>query len=58
MSNILTISLWLVTPTHLSFVVQGCLFLAQLLLMVCKIQQKLQITAMTLGKWLIKICLT
>ena len=51
MSNILTISLWLVTPTPLSLFDRGCLFLAQLLLMVCKLQKKkLQITGMTFGQ--------
>ena len=47
-SNILTISLWLVTRTPLSFIEYGCFFLAQLLLMVCSLHKKLQITAMTL----------
>ena len=49
MSNILTISLRLVTGTPLSFFDRGCLFLAQLLLTVCKLQRKLQITATTWG---------
>ena len=52
MSNILAISLWLVTGTLLSFFDWGCLFLAQLLLMVCKLQRKLQ------SQGLIRICLT
>ena len=38
-SNILTISLWLVTRTPLSLFDQGCSYLAQLLLMGCKIQK-------------------
>ena len=36
-----------VTGTPLSFFDRGCLFLTQLLLVVCKLQRKLQITAMT-----------
>ena len=47
-SNILTISLWLVTRTPPSFLDQGCSYLAQLLLMVCKLQNTLPITAMAL----------
>ena len=58
-SNILTISLWLFTRTPLSYFDRGCLFLAQLLLIVCRFQRKLQIiTAMTLESMLIRICLT
>ena len=47
-SNKLTISLWLVTRTPTSFFDQGCSYLAQLLLMVCKLQSTLHITAMAL----------
>ena len=45
-SNILTISLWLVTRTPPLFFDQGCSYLAQLLLMMCKLQSMLHITAM------------
>ena len=38
-----------VTQTPLSFFDRGCLFLEQVLLMVCRLHRKLQITAMTLG---------
>ena len=47
-SNILTIRLWLVTRAPPSLFDQLCSYLAQLLLMVCKLQSKLHITAMTL----------
>ena len=47
-SNILTIKIWLVKRTAPSFVDQWCSYLAQLLLMVCKLQSTLHITAMTL----------
>ena len=43
-SNILTISLLLVTRTPPSFFDQWCSCLAQLLLMVCKLQSTLHIT--------------
>ena len=46
--HIITISLWLVTPTPPSLFDQGCSYLAQLLLMVCKLQSRLHITAMDL----------
>ena len=45
---ILTISLWLVTRTPPSFFDQWCSNLAQFLLMVCKLQSTLHITAMAL----------
>ena len=45
-SNILTISLLLVTRTPPSFFDQWCSYLAQILLMVCKLQSALHITAM------------
>ena len=44
----ITISLWLVTPTPPSLFDQGYSYLAQLLLMVCKLQSTLHITAMAL----------
>ena len=47
-SNILTIRLWLVTRAPPSLFDQLCSYLAQLLLMVCKLQSKLHITAMAL----------
>ena len=47
-STILTINLWLVTRTPPSFFDQGCSYLAQLLLMVCKLESMLHITAMAL----------
>ena len=48
-SNIPTISLWLVTRTPPSFFFdQGYSYLAQLLLMVCKLKSTLHITAMVL----------
>ena len=47
-SNILTISLWLVTRAPRSFFDQWCSNLAQLLLMVCKLQSTLHIAAMAL----------
>ena len=47
-SNIHTISLWLVTRTPPSFFDTGCSYLAQVLLMVCKLQSTLHITSMAL----------
>ena len=47
-SNIPTISLWLVTRTPPSLFDQGCSYLAQILLMMCKLQSMLHITAMAL----------
>ena len=40
--------LWRVTPAPPSLFDQGCSYLAQLLLMVCKLQSTLHITAMAL----------
>ena len=57
-SNILTISLWLVTRTPPSFFDQGCSYLAQLSLIACKLQSMLHSTAMALGQKLVRICLT
>ena len=47
-SNILAISLWLATRTPPSFFDQWCSNLAQLMLMVCKLQSTLHITPMAL----------
>ena len=47
-SNILTISLWLVTRAPPSFFDHRCSYLAQLLLIVCKLQSMLHITAIAL----------
>ena len=56
-SNILTNSLWLVTPTPFSFFDCSCLYLAQLLLMVCRLQKSYRSPLWPWDQGLIKICL-